>query len=94
MFEVLEWAGLVSRGKLNERAIRSLPFTRMIDIADTIASSLNSPEAHRVTSPYVHSASLGLGGAPAECLHSRCGNYILDKASRFPHIGRSGDRAP
>jgi hypothetical protein len=90
MFEALEQAGLISHGKPNLRVIASLPFSRLIDTADTIASSLNSPEAHRVASPYVHSASLGLGGAPAECQHSRCRLRKIDSLARFAGLYSDG----
>ena len=78
MFEILQKAGLISRGKLNPRALVSLPFSQIIDIANTISIALNSRQARRVDSPYVHSASLDLGGAPAECESVHC---RLDKVA-------------
>jgi hypothetical protein len=90
MFAVLEREGLVSRGKLNRRAVTALPFARVIDVADAISSSLNSPDAHRVASPYVHSASLGLGGAPAECEETRCRLDKIGTLARFAGLYSDG----
>jgi hypothetical protein len=90
LFEVLQRAGLISRGKPNRRAIMSAPFARMIDIADALSSSLDSPAAHRLASPYVHSASLTLGGTPAECSDSRCRLNSIGSLARFAGLYSDG----
>jgi hypothetical protein len=90
LFEVLQRAGLISRGKPDLRAIMSVPFSRMIDIADAISGSLNPPAAHRLASPYIHSVCLGLGGAPAECEHRRCRLSMISSLARFAGLYSDG----
>ena len=83
IFEQLEEAGLIKRGKLQNNAISNMPYVRVIDLLDNITEIAAKTEITIKSSLHTHCASFGLGGSRDECWGLECRLKAANELARF-----------
>jgi hypothetical protein len=83
LFEKLKKLNIVKRNKLQTKALAKLSFSNALDLVDEISAATVGAENNKTSSPYVHSASLSLGGGRYSCSSIECRRRKLNELARF-----------
>jgi hypothetical protein len=88
--ESLERAGFIKGGKLRENAVINAPFSKVLDLLDSIAHDTAEFDKGIRSSAHTHSASLGFGGGRDECWGFRCRAKALNELAHFAALYSDG----
>lgn len=83
LFESLEKAGLIKKGKIHIDSALSIQFSKLLDLLDAISSDFVKPAEEFRPSIHTHCASLGMGGTRDECSALGCRQKDLNELARF-----------
>ncbi|MBN2128986.1 MAG: hypothetical protein JW741_05790 [Sedimentisphaerales bacterium] len=75
--------GLIGGGTVNDEQIRCLSKSKILNIAEDLASLTPSPEESVLNPPITHCASISLGGGRDDCEFLECRRTRLDSLARF-----------
>jgi hypothetical protein len=83
LFEHLERAGTISRGRLRPRRLFSMPHAELLDLLDLTTAATALPDQPIRATIRTHVASFVMGGCGDECVNFHCRLRDLDELARF-----------
>lgn len=83
LYEHLEKAGLLRRGRVRKSTIANMSIKRLLDLAEESASLSSAPYGKRSNSIFSYSASMTLGGSAWPCSFLGCRLNTIKKLAQF-----------